>query len=279
MAYPYINKKINLSTSASLKPLGVTLDPSLTFKAHTFALIKTCNYIIWLIYPIRPFFMGLEIRMIWVLFRHHHVISVPRAPQNVRIFNITSSCMTLTWDIPITDEDGKTDEATQYYIEMKEDRQPNFCPIARVNGKVNFFALEFLYQDKKYMFRVRGKNSAGYGEAAEIDHFVQLNKTLGQRDGIAVKIAWCCFISTTWAAIQQSLVPVQSPGKEANNYNGSVVARDNKDRIAASGTRSYNEKFVTESQRGKMKMKFTVGIRNVRSLWQGWNIYDAEKRA
>ncbi|ESN90790.1 hypothetical protein HELRODRAFT_182617 [Helobdella robusta] len=40
------------------------------------------------------------------------------------------------------------------------------------------------------------------------------------------------------------------------------------DRIAALQTWIYNEKFVTESQRGKMKMKFTVGIWNVRSLWQ-----------
>ncbi|ESO06056.1 hypothetical protein HELRODRAFT_160181 [Helobdella robusta] len=63
----------------------------------------------------------------------------------------------------------------------------------------------------------------------------------------------------------------------ANNHTGSVVARDNKDRIAALGTRSYNEKFVTEFQRGKMKIKFTVGIWNVRSLWQA-GIYAMKAR-
>ncbi|ESO12104.1 hypothetical protein HELRODRAFT_158528 [Helobdella robusta] len=58
------------------------------------------------------------------------------------------------------------------------------------------------------------------------------------------------------------------PKEDKDNHTGSVVARNHKDRIAALGTRSYNEKFVTESQRGQMKMKFTVGIWNVRSLWQ-----------
>lgn len=53
-----------------------------------------------------------------------------------------------------------------------------------------------------------------------------------------------------------------------NIHTGSVVARVNKDRVAAFGTRSCNEKFTTESQRTTLKMKFTVGVWNVRSLWQ-----------
>ncbi|ESO04261.1 hypothetical protein HELRODRAFT_172618 [Helobdella robusta] len=112
---------------------------------------------------------------------------------------------------------------------------------------------------------------------------------------IGVIISWCPKVkfnytreqnnSTTGTAIQQSSVPVPSPAcrsllycfknatntmvnTTANNHTGSVVTRDNKDRIAALGTKSYKEKFVTESERGEMKIKFTVGFWNVRSLRQ-----------
>lgn len=56
--------------------------------------------------------------------------------------------------------------------------------------------------------------------------------------------------------------------KTTNLHTGSVVARVNKDRAAALGARSCSGEFVTESQRSRLKMKFTVGVWNVRSLWQ-----------
>lgn len=94
-------------------------------------------------------------------------------------------------------------------------------------------------------------------------------------------------ISTTWAAIQQNWAQVPSPDKgggltgayytavkSATNtmemdkttkvHTGSVIARVNKDRAVALGTRSFNGKSVTESQRTRLTMKFTVRVWDVR---------------
>ncbi len=51
-------------------------------------------------------------------------------------------------------------------------------------------------------------------------------------------------------------------------HTGSDVARVNKVCAVALGTRSCSEKYATESEKLKLKMKFTVGCWNVRSLWQ-----------
>ncbi|ESO03989.1 hypothetical protein HELRODRAFT_173035 [Helobdella robusta] len=65
--------------------------------------------------------------------------------------------------------------------------------------------------------------------------------------------------------------------KNANNtmvvqkkyaHTGSDVARVNKVRAAALGTRGCSVKYATESQKDRLKMGLTVGVWNVRSLWQ-----------
>ncbi|ESO00374.1 hypothetical protein HELRODRAFT_175785 [Helobdella robusta] len=65
--------------------------------------------------------------------------------------------------------------------------------------------------------------------------------------------------------------------KNANNtmvvqkkyaHTGSDVARSNKVRAAALGTRGCSVKYATESQKDRLKMGLTVGVWNVRSLWQ-----------
>ncbi|ESO04609.1 hypothetical protein HELRODRAFT_172276 [Helobdella robusta] len=65
--------------------------------------------------------------------------------------------------------------------------------------------------------------------------------------------------------------------KNANNtmvvqkkyaHTGSDVARVNKVRAAALETRGCSVKYATESQKDRLKMGLTVGVWNVRSLWQ-----------
>ncbi|ESN98832.1 hypothetical protein HELRODRAFT_162291 [Helobdella robusta] len=65
--------------------------------------------------------------------------------------------------------------------------------------------------------------------------------------------------------------------KNANNtmvvqkkyaHTGSDVARVNKVRAAALGTKGCSVKYATESQKDRLKMGLTVGVWNVRSLWQ-----------
>lgn len=63
---------------------------------------------------------------------------------------------------------------------MKEERQPDFTPIARVDGKLTKYTCEFLQRNKKYDFQVRGKNSAGYGEPARLKQLVELSRAIGK---------------------------------------------------------------------------------------------------
>ena len=65
--------------------------------------------------------------------------------------------------------------------------------------------------------------------------------------------------------------------EEKNSFHtGSVVARLNKDRVVALGTRGYLEKCVTKSERSRLRMtgrrkketEFTIGEWNVRTLYQ-----------
>ena len=81
------------------------------------------------------------------------------------------------WDIEKADDNSK---ATQFFIEIKDEKQLDFAPIARVDGSKNTFSTELLQKDKKYHFRVKGKNSAGFGEPAKLPQAVQLSKALGE---------------------------------------------------------------------------------------------------
>ena len=90
---------------------------------------------------------------------------------------MTPAYLELAWDQPECDDNN---EATLYYIEMKEERQPDFTPIARVDGKLTKYTCEFMQRNKKYDFQVRGKNSAGYGEPARLKQLVELSKAIGK---------------------------------------------------------------------------------------------------
>lgn len=102
----------------------------------------------------------------------------PHAPINLRVSNVTCTCLSLVWDIQEADTNSK---ATQFYIEMKDEKHFDFVPIARVDGSTNIFSTELLQKNRNYNFRVKGKNSAGYGESTELSHSIQLSKALGKR--------------------------------------------------------------------------------------------------
>ncbi|ESO04122.1 hypothetical protein HELRODRAFT_173210 [Helobdella robusta] len=58
------------------------------------------------------------------------------------------------------------------------------------------------------------------------------------------------------------------PNPKKYAHTGSDVARVNKVRAVALGTRSCSVKYATESQKDRLKMGLIVGVWNVRSLWQ-----------
>ena len=101
---------------------------------------------------------------------------MPHPPLNVRVSDVTSTNISLVWDV---EEDDDNNKATQFYIEIKDEKQYDFMPIARIDGSKRKFSAEYLQKNKKYKFRVKGKNSAGYGGPTELSHYVQLSKALG----------------------------------------------------------------------------------------------------
>lgn len=69
--------------------------------------------------------------------------------------------MTISWDAPPSD--GSSD-ASQYYIDLKEESEYDYTPVGRVDGKITSFTTEFLRKGRQYRFRVRARNSAGFSE-------------------------------------------------------------------------------------------------------------------
>ena len=100
----------------------------------------------------------------------------PGPPRNLRVTDVTSITLTITWDVPKSD--GSSDVA-QYFIEMKEEQALDFVPVGRVDGRTNSFTSEFMQRGKQYRFRVKAKNSAGFSEPADLQDLVQLSQAVG----------------------------------------------------------------------------------------------------
>lgn len=105
-------------------------------------------------------------------------LGAPCSPSNLRVSNVTSSSLTLTWDAPPYDSSS---EVAQYYIDVKEEQDLDFTSAGRVDGRITSFTTESLRKGKLYRFRVRAKNSAGFSEPpAELREPVALLDVIGK---------------------------------------------------------------------------------------------------
>lgn len=90
---------------------------------------------------------------------------------------MTSRAVTINWDPPPSD--GSCDVA-QYYIDIREENSSDYTPAGRVDGRINSFTADFLNKGFLYNFRVKAKNSAGFGEPpAELREPVELLQLAG----------------------------------------------------------------------------------------------------
>ncbi|CAF4189098.1 unnamed protein product [Rotaria sp. Silwood2] len=100
-----------------------------------------------------------------------HPFNAPQGPSNVDVANQTETSVTLKWDKPKNDGGSKI---TAYQIEIKRPDSDvweiaNDYPI-----KGNDFTIDNLQTGKKYEFRVKAKNAAGWGDYTVLDHAITL---------------------------------------------------------------------------------------------------------
>ncbi|CAF1068172.1 unnamed protein product, partial [Rotaria sordida] len=100
-----------------------------------------------------------------------HPFSAPQGPSHVEVGNQTENSVTLKWDKPKNDGGSKI---TGYQVEIKKPDSDiweiaNDYPI-----KGNDFTIDNLQTGKKYQFRVKAKNTAGWGDYAELDRSITL---------------------------------------------------------------------------------------------------------
>ena len=104
---------------------------------------------------------------------------MPNRPSNLKVENITSSFATISWSHPENDE-KQNDEVLQYFIDIKDERDEEFIPIGRADGRKNTFTLEYLKPERLYRIRIRAKNSIGFSEPIELPGVIQLPKKKGR---------------------------------------------------------------------------------------------------
>lgn len=71
------------------------------------------------------------------------------------------------------------DEIEQYFIEMKEKGEVDYRPIGRVNGDASSFACDLLEYGVPYLFRVKGRNEAGYSQDVTMSNYVRVKEPSG----------------------------------------------------------------------------------------------------
>ena len=101
---------------------------------------------------------------------HFMISEPPSTPVNLRVSDLSTTAVSISWDKA---EDSA--EVTQYYIDMKEEDDAEYTPFTQVDGKITSITTEFLRKGRRYRFRVRAKNLAGFGEPpAELQESVVL---------------------------------------------------------------------------------------------------------
>ena len=96
-----------------------------------------------------------------------HVPEPPGAPLNLAASQIERDQLTLTWQPP--DSDGGA-EISSYVVEMKGEKDTDYYILGKADPMRPKFTALGLKPGEKYNFRVKAKNSAGFGEmGAELD--------------------------------------------------------------------------------------------------------------
>lgn len=89
--------------------------------------------------------------------------------------DITENSATLVWDHSCAEGES----ITQYFIDLKEDRDADYLPVGRVDGRNTSFVFEYLKPDRFYKARVRARNSVGFSEPIELPSSIQLKSSKG----------------------------------------------------------------------------------------------------
>lgn len=98
---------------------------------------------------------------------------------------MTESDATLEWKQPDMNDLGG--DVAQYFIDFKEENDPEFMPAGRVGGSIKHFTCDFLQKGKAYMFSVKSKNAAGFSDqAAILNQHVSLKESKGKNKYIFI---------------------------------------------------------------------------------------------
>ena len=105
------------------------------------------------------------------------VVEPPGAPRNLKTTEVTTDTVSLSWEAPVSDG---TNDVTQYTVDVRDDQDLDYVPVARLDGRITSYTVECLRCGRLYRFRVRAKNAAGFSEtSAELDKPVELKAPIG----------------------------------------------------------------------------------------------------
>ena len=102
----------------------------------------------------------------------------PGAPVKLTVSQIERDQLSVTWEEPACDGGS---EVTAYIVEMKGERDSDFCVVGQADTMRPRFTALGLKPGIKYEFRVKAKNSAGCGDVgAELDEPVATKAAISQ---------------------------------------------------------------------------------------------------
>lgn len=106
------------------------------------------------------------------------ISETPNRPKSLKVNNVTSNSASISWEHSTSDGE-LNDDVLQYFIDVKEEKDDEYLPIGRVDGRTNHFELEYLKSNKLYRVRIRAKNSIGFSEPLELPCVIQLKPQKG----------------------------------------------------------------------------------------------------
>jgi hypothetical protein len=133
----------------------------------------------------------------------------PYAPQNLRSTSVTSTSLTLLWDLPSSN--GGTG-ITDYKVEFSSNGGTTWNVITHDPSAVRSFNVTGLTRATAYQFRVSAKNSIGYGVASSVHSITTLADVPGAPTLLTKASITSSGIKLGWAA------PTNNGGAALTDY-------------------------------------------------------------